>query len=182
MPFNATSIAAANAASVKNVQFEPAAENLPRKILIIGTYDPAKTLVVDEVPVQVLSPEDAGDQLGFGFMLHRLVTQAFAGSNGVETWVLPQSEGGTPTAATGTITFTPTAVLAGTFSLYIAGLPVPFSVVAGDDATAVGDACEAAVNAIKELPVTAVNAVGVVTFTSKTKQDWANEISIKENF
>ena len=53
MPLNATSLAAAVGVAVKNVQFQPAAENVPRKILIIGTFDPLKTLVVDEVPVLV---------------------------------------------------------------------------------------------------------------------------------
>lgn len=180
MPLNPTSLATAIGASVDNVQFQPEALNVARKILVIGTYDPLKTLVVDDVPVQIFSPEDAGDQFGFGFMLHRLITQAFAGSNGVELWAIPQAEG-TPTAAEGTITFTATSATAGTFFLYVAGLAVPVTVAEGDDAATIATATAAAVNAIKELPVTAAAATVVCTLTSKTEQAWANEISIKTN-
>jgi phage tail sheath gpL-like len=92
MPLSQSSLAAAVGAAVQNVQFQATALNLPRKILIIGTYDPSITSVVDEVPVLITSPEDAGTKFGFGFMIHRLAVQAFAGSQGVETWVIPQSE------------------------------------------------------------------------------------------
>ncbi len=182
MPLNATSLAAAVASSVKNVQFQPTARNIPRKILIIATYDPAITTITDEVPQQVLSAEDAGAKFGFGFMAHRLAVQAFVGSNGVETWIQPQAEVA-GTQSEGTITFTAVGVLAGTVYLYIDGLAgyIPFTVADGDDATAVADACVAAINAIKELSVTAANTLGVVTITSKTSGLYGDDISIKLN-
>ena len=55
MPLSASSIFAAVGASVNNVQFQSSAEVLPRKILIVATYDPAKTAVIDETPVLVTS-------------------------------------------------------------------------------------------------------------------------------
>jgi phage tail sheath gpL-like len=181
MPLTQTSIAAAVGAGVKNVQFQPTADNVPHKILIIGTYDPLKTAVTDEAEIQILSPEDAGDQFGFGFMIHRLAVRAFESSGGVETWVVPQAEIGGAVEAEGTITFTASGVLAGTAHLYIAGLPVPFVVADGDDETAAAVAAAAAVNAIKELHVTALSALGVVTLTAKTKGPWGDDISIKFN-
>lgn len=179
MSLNVTSLAAAVGASVKNVQFQPSAENVPRKILVIGTYDPLKTLVVAEVPVLVLSPEDTGDKFGFGFMIHRLVTQVFAGSNGVECWVIPQTE--TSAQAAGDITFVVSGLKAGTVYMYIAGIPVPFDVATDDDATAVALAASTAIGLIKELPVTAAPTAGLLDITAKSEGLWGNDISITFN-
>jgi phage tail sheath gpL-like len=179
MPLNDTSLAAAVGVAAKNVQFIPAAENVPRKILVIGTYDPLKILVVDEVPVQVFSPEDAGDKFGFGFMIHRLVTQVFTGSDGVECWVIPQTE--TSAQSAGSHTFTAVGVKAGTMHMYIAGIYVPFAVEDGDDATALAAAADAAIAAIKELPVTSIPTIGVLDVTSKSEGLWGNDISLTFN-
>lgn len=181
MPLSVNSLAAAVGASVKNVTFLPEALNVPRKILIIGTYDPLKTLVVDEVPVQILSPEDAGDKFGFGFMIHRLAVQVFKGSQGVECWVVPQTE--TSAKAAGDVTFTASGLLAGTVHMYIGGVYAPFDVISAGDSDSVATAAAAAIAAMKELAVTA--AVGVPTnltdITSKSEGTWGNDISIKFN-
>lgn len=182
MALDVTSKAAAVGSSLNNVVFQPAAENVPRKILIIATYDPAKTAVVDEVPVQVLSPEDAGDKFGFGFMAHRLAVQAFAGGQGIPTYVQPQSEVGT--AAAGEIDFTgSTGVLAGTLHLYIAGIHTPVTITDAMTIEDIADAVVAAVTAKKELPVTAVKVAVTfeVTITAKSKGPEGNNISIAFN-
>jgi phage tail sheath gpL-like len=181
MGLQATSQAAAVGAAVKNVQFKATAETLPRKILIIGQYDAAKTAVVDYVPVLVTSPEDAGDKFGFGFMAHRLAQKAFAGSNGVETWIapMPQPSG---TQASGDITFAGTASAAGTLYLYIAGDLVRVVVAKGTTHINLALAVITAVNAIKELPVTAATGGdGIVNLTAKDEGPWGNEISIVFN-
>ena len=179
-----SSQAAAVGSSVKNVQFAVEAQNIPRKILIIATYDPLKTAVVDEVPVQVLSPEDAGDKFGFGFMAHRLAVQAFKGSSGIETFIQPQSEAGGAVVAEGEIDFTgSTGVLAGMMNLYIAGLSVPVIVTDAMTVEGLADAVVAAITADKDLPITAIKTA--VTFevvtTAKTKGPWGNDISIDFN-
>lgn len=182
MAFDSTSRASAVASSVDNVAFAPPSDNVPSKILCIGTYDPLKTSVVDEVAKQVFSPEDAGDQAGFGFMLHRLVTQAFAGGQGIPVYILPQSEVGTQAA--GDIDFTGGAgVLAGTMHLYIAGLHVPVTITAAMTDAQIATAAIAAVNAIKELPVTAlVNATPeIMDITAKSEGPEGNNISIAFN-
>lgn len=182
MPLDATSLAAGVGNLIVNVQFLATGSILPRKVLIIGTYDPAKTAVVDDVPVRILSAEDAGDQFGFGFMIHRLAVQAFRGSLGIEAWVIPQTE--TSAASTGTITFTPTGVLAGTVNMYIAGIPVPFDVAAGDTGEEIVDKAVIAIAANTSLPVTAVKD-GVtpeeLDFTSKSEGLWGDGISLKFN-
>ena len=182
MTLQANSIAAAVSSTVKNVQFKPSANNIPHKILLIGTYDPAKTEVVDEVPKLVLSPEDVGAQTGFGFMLHRLAVQSFLGGNGVETWMIPQSETGT--AAAGEIDFAAsTGVLAGTMFLYIAGILVSVSITAAMTVEEIADAVVAAITADSSIPVTATKTAVTfeVVLTSKSKGPWGNDITLKFN-
>ncbi|MCK5219320.1 hypothetical protein KAR10_07355 [bacterium] len=173
------SLAAAVAAGVENVQFSPSAEVLQRKIAVIGTYDPAKTEVVDEVPLFVTSPEDVGDRTGFGFMLHRLAVQTFLAANGIPVYIIPQTE--TSAQAAGTITFSASSLLAGTVYMYIAGILVDFVVAKDDDATAVAAAALAAVTAMKELPVTGAVNAGELTLTSKSEGLWGNDISLALN-
>ena len=185
MPLSQSSQAAAVGVAVKNTQFISGAQNVPRKILIIGTYDPLLTETVDNVPVLITSPEDAGAKFGFGFMIHRLAVQVYAGSQGVECWVVPQSETGT--AGIGDIDFVGSvATESGTLYLYIAGIPVPVTVVKADDEDAIATAVAAAITAVKELPVTAVvNGVTTsqVDFTSKSKgTPWGDDISLTFNW
>ena len=186
MAFDNQSVAAANAVGVKNVQFKTGASVLARKLLIIATYDPAKTDVVDEVPVLITSPEDAGSQFGFGFMAHRLAVAADAGSRGIETYVIPQSELGGSVAADGSVDFTgSTGVLAGIIYIYIAGLRVPVSVNKDDADTVLATKVVAAINADNDLPVTSAVDGGTpaqVNFTSKTQGTWGNDISITFNW
>ena len=183
MSIGPTSLAASNAVGVKNVQFLASADVLPRKILLIGTYDPAKTATVDDVPKLVLSPEDVGDQFGFGFMLHRLAVRANDGSEGVETWVIPQAEEGGAVVATGDIDFTgSTGVVAGTLYLYIAGILVQVTITDAMTPALIAAAVVAAVSANSSLPVTAVVNIDAVDFTSKTKGPWGNDISLTFNW
>jgi phage tail sheath gpL-like len=88
---NETSLAAGVGASVKNVQFAPDAQNLPRKILVVGTYLSTVTDLPANAAQLVLSPEDAGYRAGFGSMLHRLVSAAFLGGQGTPVYMLPQA-------------------------------------------------------------------------------------------
>jgi phage tail sheath gpL-like len=182
MALDATSIAAAVAAGAKNVQFAVTAQNLPHKIVIIGGYDDvAKPDIVEYQLYQVTSPEDSGDKFGFGAQAHRLTKYSYLGSDGVETWVLPVAYESESTEATGTLTFVGTISTAGTLHLYISGEYVPVTLAVGDDATAMATKTVAAVTADADLPVTAGNVAGVVTFTSKDALESANDISLKLN-
>lgn len=183
MTISASSLAAANAVSVNNVQLAPTSEVLARKIVVIGSYDPLKTTVTDETPIQVLNASDAGNRFGFGFMLHRLVKKVFDGSDGVECWCVPQSEVAGDQAA-GTLTVAGTATAPGTVHLYIAGDYVPVTVSTGDTASTVATAIVAAITADTDLPVTA--AVDGVTpeevdVTAKTTGTYGNEIIMRLN-
>jgi phage tail sheath gpL-like len=184
MTVTPSSLAAGNLASAKNVQFAVEAQVLTRKLVIIGAKDPLKTGLAVNTPRRVLSAEEVGDLAGFGFMLHRLSVRAFEGSQGVETWIIPQSEDGAAVVADGEIDWTgSTGVEAGTIALYIAGLRVPVSIAAGATVEDISDAVVAAVNADVNLPVTAAKTAVTfeTTFDSKTKGLWGNDIDISFN-
>lgn len=185
MPMNATSLAAGVGVSAKNVQFQSEAQNLPRKILVLATYDPAKTAVTALEPVQVLSPEDAGDRFGFGFMAHRLVAQAFLGGQGVPVFVQPQAEAGGAVAAAGGIDFTGSAgVVAGTLHFYVGAQYVPVVLPAAATDAQIATALIAAITADKTLKVTAAvdgAIAGKVIPTAKSKGPWGNDITLDFN-
>lgn len=165
-----------------NVQFGVSVTNLVRKGVIIGTYDPAKTSVVDDVPIQVLNEADAGDKFGFGWPLHRLVKKYFEGSQGAgECWVIPQSETGTESA--GEITWTGTTTGAGTVFLRIGNEIYSIPIVTGSVIEDISDAVVAFVNAIADTPVVAAKTATTfeTTFTAKAKGLEGDNISITLN-
>lgn len=178
--FSPTSKAAGVGIGVQNKNFQPVAQVLERKIGLIGTYDPLKTLVVDEVPARVLSAQQVGAEYGFGFMLHALAVELFKGSQGIEVYVIPQTETGTQAA--GDATFTASSVEAGSVPMYLGNVPVFFDIIADETSDDVATKAVAAIVAkLDELMVTA--AVGTppnkVDFTAKSKGIFGNDISIK---
>ncbi|OPZ34528.1 MAG: hypothetical protein BWY96_03105 [Spirochaetes bacterium ADurb.BinA120] len=183
MTITPASLAAINGVGVENQKFAVTAQVKPQKNVIIGTYDEAvHTEIVPNVPIRVFSAEDVAGRTGYGFMLHRLAKYAFKPGS-VETWIIPQLEGGSdPDQAVGTLDFTASAtVLAGTIYLYIAGEQVRVNITAAMTDDQIGEAVEAAINADDDLPVTAVNAAGVVTLTSKSGGTYGNYISLEFN-
>jgi phage tail sheath gpL-like len=183
MTISPSSLAAINGVSVKNEQFAVTAQVIPQRNVIIGTFDEGIfTTIIPNVPIRVYSPADVGGRTGYGFMLHRLAKYLFKPGN-CETWIIPQLEGGsTPATAAGSIDLTASVnVRAGVLSCYIAGEGVPVTVNLDDTPTEMGDALEEAINDNDDLPVTALNAAGVVTLTSKSGGDWGNDISIAFN-
>jgi phage tail sheath gpL-like len=183
MAINSNTKAPVTGSSVTNKQLSPTPENVERKIMLVGTYDPSITTVVNNVPKQVFSPEDVASQTGFGFMLHRMAIRAFSGGNGVPVWITPQAEAGGAAASTGTILYSGASIGAGTHALYIAGVRVAVTVSSGDLPAAVSAAVVAAINADTSLPVTAVvNATPEqVDLTAKSKGPWGDDIDISVN-
>mgnify|MGYP003932469835 CR=1 FL=1 len=66
--------------------------------------------------------------------------------------------------------------------MYIAGHKINVAVANTDDATTIAGAIVAAVNADTQLPVTAVNALGVVTLTCRWKGETGNDIDVRINY
>lgn len=180
MALNSNSLAAGVGVAVTNTGFVPSVSLLPRKLVVIGQYLTGKT-PVDDVAIQVLSPNDAADKTGFGSPIHRLVIWANKVAQNVPIYIIPQAEAGGAVAATGTITVTAGTVEAGTINLYISGELIQVAVTAGQTATQIGDSIEAAINDNINLAVTASNAAGVVTVTCKAKGTYGNFIDLSVN-
>lgn len=187
MTITPTSKAAIVGSSVENEAFAVTARVVPRKIVIIGTFDPAKTDIVPDTLMMVTSPEEVGALTGYGYMLHRLAVQTYKGSRNIETWIIPQDEP-SGTQATGSIDFTGSVGSANgeIIYLYIAGIlnrPVIVPLAYAQTAAEICFAVTAAINAIKELPVTAaVNVTPeICDITSKSNGTWGNDISIAFN-
>ena len=169
---------------VRNTTLKAGANVLPRKQIIIGTYDPLKTSVTAEVAVLVTSPSDTADKFGFGSMLHRLHLKNELGAQGIETWIMPQAEAVAAAASAGEIDFVgSTGVLAGTLYLYVAGDPIPVTITAAMTVEDIADAVVLAVNAVDETNVIAAKTAVTfeVTLTSKTKGTYGDDADISIN-
>ncbi len=175
----ANSLAAANAVGVKNEQFTVQAKNLTRKILLIGAFDPLKTSVVANEPMQVLSADQVGAEYGLGSQLHRLAISSFKGGKSIETWVAPQDETGTK--ASRDVVFTTAGVSAGTIALYIANEYVGITIASGTSQDDIATAVMNAVNADESLPVVATVATNTLTLTAKNSGTYGNELTVYTN-
>jgi phage tail sheath gpL-like len=174
------SLAAGVFHGLRNEVINPASAVLARKIVLIGVADATKLagdLAVNELR-RVFSPEEVGAIAGEGTMIHRLAIASFKGSRSLETWIIPQAEGGSDVAATGTITFTASSSQSGIVPLYIDGVSIPVTVATGDDEATIAAAAADAINADANLAVSAAAALGVVTVTSKSKGAWGNDITV----
>lgn len=184
---NSTSLAAANAVSAKNKTFEPTANVLKRKILIIGMIDPTILGVVANVAQRVISHEQVGALFGFGYQLHRLAIKNFSSNNNIETWVLPQDEAGGAVASDGAITFSGPATDSGVVALYIGGeLIASYAVKAGDtdQVIAAGLVASFTSDGPQDSPVTIViNGVNAeqVDIITKNKGTYGNAYDISLN-
>jgi phage tail sheath gpL-like len=163
-----------------NTPLSLGAQQLPRKILLMGNYDETNKLtVVEDIAELLTSSADAADKYGYGFQLHRMALAAEDGSDGVEMWAVPVAENAAGAAATGTITIAVTTATAGTIPLYVAGERLQVAVADGDADSAIASACADAINADDNLPATASAALAVCTVTGKQASADSNDISLK---
>lgn len=95
-----------------------------------------------------------------------------------EVWCLPVK--GTGAKAAGKVTITGAATESGVLSVYVGGVRVRAVVASGATPAEVGAALAAAVTAA-DLPVSAVNAAGVVTLTCKWSGESGNDIALQVN-
>ncbi len=183
MSVNANSLAAGKLYGVKNKVFKPGVSVLPRKIVIVGTYDPSKATVVADVPKQVLSAEQVGAEFGEGFQLHRLALSAFSSNKNIETWVIPQAEAGGAAAAIGKLSVTGPATEDGSAAIYVSGkLIADVAISNGDVATDIATAINAAILAADSSLAIISEVNGVNAFevdpSCKSKGTFGNDIEI----
>lgn len=111
----------------------------------------------------------ARDGAGVGSPLHRGLGAFMKRNKKAKIWALPYSasSGGSPVAATGTVTYTTTATAIGSSVVTICGDDCSVQVHTGDTPTVIAAAMAAVINAKDFLPVTAVASVGVITLTAR---------------
>jgi phage tail sheath gpL-like len=161
----------------------------PLRALIVGQIT-AGGLATPNVPLVSAGVQDARAQGGVGSMLAGMTAAYNQADPFGEVWYLPLADAEGAVAATGTITITGSPTAAGTISLYIAGnlsyygqpgaIAVPVTV--GESASSIATAVAAAVNALTDLPVSASDAVGVVTITANNKGLAGNDIDLRVNY
>lgn len=131
---------------------------------------------------RITSPDQAGEYYGVGSQLHRMFIKWFENNTFTEVYGMGIDDDDAGVAATGTATASGAATADGTVPFMFNGILVQAAVADLDDATAIGDSIAAAINAKTELPVTAANVAGVVTFTAKNDGENGNDIDFQINF
>lgn len=154
---------------------------IPHKILLVGQYNSGSSPTVN-VPQLILNEADAWTRYGRGSLLARQYKAAFDAVRGaVPIYALPLADDGSGVAATGTIVVGVTTAEAGTLAVYVGGTRIPVAVTAAESADDIGAAIAAAVNAKLDLPVTAANVTGTVTFTVRWAGATGNQITLETN-
>jgi phage tail sheath gpL-like len=149
------------------------------KKLLLFCYKTAAGLAADNVAIEVTSLAQAIEQGGIGSQLAVMWEAASRVSARIPIWCLPYPENVGAVQATGTITVADGgagATGSGTLAVYVAGRLFRAGIAIGDTPTQIGDALVALINAHYNLPVTAVNAAGVVTLTARNGGIGGNSI------
>lgn len=133
-------------------------------------------------PVAVNRVEEADILFGVGSMAARSVRAIRANNAHHELIVVPVADDGAGVAATGTVEITAAPARAGTAAFRIAGQRVRIKVLPTDTVTEIAAALAAAVNADKQLPVTAGAALGVVTLTARHAGEAGNHIDLRDGY
>lgn len=161
-------------------QARPGTGIQPYKALLVGARVAAGT-VPELEPTIVRSAEEAGLFFGRGSQLHGMAQAYFASNLETELTMIAVDDVGAGTSATFTVTVTGTATAAGSIFLYVVGRRLVIPVQIGDTATVVGDAIEAAITALTELPFAAANVTGTVTLTCKNRGTIGNQLDVRTN-
>lgn len=154
---------------------------LPMHIAVIGNGANTATYSTDKY--RVTSAFEAGSLYGFGSPIHLAVSQLMPvngdGVGSIPVTVFPLADGTTP--ATGTITPSGTVTTTATYYVDINGIrSAYFSVAAAATVAQRVAALAAAINAVADMPVLAVDTGGTIcTLTSKWSGVSANDIDVK---
>lgn len=154
------------------------------RILVIGQKLAAGSAPAN-VPLQVLSADQAVELFGRGSMLAGMIRSLKAVNDHTDCWVMPLADNVAGVAAGGAVQVTGPATGSGTINLYIGGVRVQAAVANGATAINVAAAIAAAITANLDLPVTAV-VDGVdttkVNITARHKGLAFNDLDLRLNY
>lgn len=177
---------------IKKGFFSNETQNLPQIIAVFGEANTANQAGLTAQKVEVTSAKEAGELFGYGSPIHAMMRILRPinsdGVGGIPTIVFPQVTDVSATATTRAWTVTGSATANATHSVIVNGRNgldfqnYAFSVVTGDTPTIIAGKIKDAISSVLSSPITATNAAGVVTFTSKWKGATSDEISILIDF
>jgi phage tail sheath gpL-like len=147
------------------------------KTLIIAQQLSTGTLTPG-VPVLSEGVAWAKQTAGQGSMAALMLEKYRARDDFGPVYLLPLADDAAATAAAGTLTVTAAPTAAGTFVRKIAGQRVAVPVSAAQTPAQIATALATAINALPDLPVTALAATNAVTITAKNKGLAGNEITV----
>lgn len=156
---------------------------LPMHIAIVAQGSSAVEYPL--TPFRITSAFQAGSRYGFGSQIHLIALQLFPPTGGgvgtIPVTVFPlvdDYDAGVPAA--GSITPSATATVQATFRARIGGvLSAPFTVAVGDTVGVICDKMVVAINAVLEMPVTAVDGTTDVDLTAKWDGASGNDIVLE---
>jgi phage tail sheath gpL-like len=167
------------------VEVDPSMAGLPvlgLPALLVGTMIATEGDATHDVPIAVGSQAQADAHFGQGSELSRCFRAYFANNFANQVYGLPVAEPTAGTASTATIAITTPPTDAGVISLYIGGELVAVPIAPSDTATDIAAAIAGAINALDDLPVTAVATTGSVALTCRWKGASGNDISVMLNY
>src|SRR6266478_10028394 len=139
------------------VEIDSSKAGLPinqQNVLLVGVQITATAKAVVNIPLAISSQAQADYFFGQGSQLANMFKAYLANNFAGSAFGLPMVEGSA--AATGTITVATPPTAAGQYDLNVHGVNVPVNVTATDTVTIVAAAIAAAINANKDLMVTAI--------------------------
>jgi len=171
--------------------FAEESDNLPQQIVIFAEANTANQASLNLSAKEIVSANQAGELYGYGspawMIMNILRPNSGDGVAGIPTIVIPQATDNDATARVVSLTVTGTVTKNKTHYVSIAGRQsvnqegYSFNLAIGDNATAVALKIKNAISAILGAPVTATNAAGVVTLTTKWKGLSAEGLQIDMN-
>lgn len=140
----------------------------PREACYVGPMTSAGTWTASAL-YQVYSEQDAINGAGAGSPLHRMIRMHLKANPNGKVYALPYaaSSGGSPVAATGTITWATTPTSSGQTRVTVCGEQVSATFTTSSTVTTIATDIRDKINAKVWLPVTASISAGVLTLTAK---------------
>ena len=169
--------------------FRESSPNLPQRIGVLGQANTDNQIGLDTTPRQILSAKEAGEVYGYGSPIHIMmrILRPISGTGvgSIPTYVFPQKEDISGTAAVRTITVTGTPTKNGIHTVkingreQIDGSSYDFSITTEDDNESISDKISDVINSVLSSPVTATSLTGVTTATTKWKGLTAEQLNIE---
>lgn len=173
---------------IKKLFNDNVTSNLPQIIAIFAEANTANQGSLTTDKKEVTSAKEAGDTYGYGSPIHQIMRilrpASGDGVGGIPTIIFPQISDVGATPSTIDITVTGAATANVTHKVVVQGRNTvdfqtyDFSVVTGDDATAIAVKIKDAINGVLGCPATAANTLGVMTATSKWEGITSAELKV----